>query len=121
MYLYNFQILEKFLAAPVEIADDEKPVMFQGSTWRLRQMVEVPYPEPSHSFCDRPVPKRLLRVVKVPYPQPEHSFSDSAVTDPLQQSRDFFQPWDPVGSVGNPHHPILSPTRSEPFLGPQSA
>jgi hypothetical protein len=71
MNSYNFQIFSKFLPPPTEIRNKDQSTQGVGARWKLRRMVQVPYPEPSYSFPNHTVTERLLRVVKVPYPQPE--------------------------------------------------
>jgi len=115
MNLYNFQISPKFLAPATKIGDGEPSAKLEGARWKLRRMVEVPYPEPSYAFPDHTLNERLLRVVKVPYPQPEHLLSDAAVTDSLEQTQKSSPGWDPVLPLGNPHHRTIRYNWGEPL------
>ncbi|MGL5196282.1 MAG: hypothetical protein ACRC8Y_22055 [Chroococcales cyanobacterium] len=115
MNSYNFQIFDKFLPPPTEIGNEDPSAKCVGATWKLRRMVQVPYPEPSCSFPDHTVTERLLRVVKVPYPQPEHPLPDASAPDPLEQTRESCSGWDPVLPLGNSHHRTILSNWSEPL------
>ncbi len=117
MNSYNFQISDKFLASPTEIRHCGPSTTCVGARWKLRKMVQVPYPEPSYSFQDHSVTERRLRVVKVPYPQPEQCLPDASAPDPLPESRESSLGWDSGVSWGNFRpHAIASPW-SEPRSG----
>jgi hypothetical protein len=109
MNLHNFQINAKFLAATVEIRGEDPSERLKGSTWKLRQMVQVPYPEPPHSFPDPVVAHPVLRVVKVPYPQPEHSLQNSQGMDSQEPSRESDPRSHPVWSLGTWNPSLMPP------------
>lgn len=115
MNSYNFQISQKFLAPATKIGDGEPSAKLEGARWKLRRMVQVPYPEPSYAFPDHTLTERLLRVVKVPYPQPEHLLSNAAVTDSLEPTQKSSPGWDPVETCGNPHHRTIHYNWGEPL------
>lgn len=115
MKSYNFQISDKFLALPTEIGNEDPSAKCVGATWKLRRMVQVPYPEPSCSFPDHTLTERLLRVVKVPYPQPEHPVPDASAPDPLEPTRESCSGWDPVETWGNSLHRRIRSNWSEPL------
>ncbi len=101
MKSYNFQIFNKFLSPPTEIGNQDPSAKSVGATWKLRRVVQVPYPEPSYSFPDHTT-ERLLRLVKVPYPQPEQRLPD--LSDP--DSRELWE---------NCHHRTIPSNWSEPL------
>lgn len=115
MNLYNFQISDKFLAPPTEIGGCEQSGKFEGARWKLRRMVEVPYPEPQYSFAEGAVTERLLRVVKVPYPQPKLLVPHGSAPDPLEGPQESDQAWDPVELLESLHHRTIRSTWSEPI------
>ncbi len=115
MNSYNFQISDKFLAPSPKIGDEDPSAKGVGATWKLRRMVQVPYPEPSCSFPDHTVTERLLRVVKVPYPQPEQRLTDASAPDPLEPTQESCSGWDPVETWGNSHHRRIRSNWSEPL------
>ena len=111
----NFQISDKFLATPTEIRNEDPSAQSVGATWKLRRMVQVPYPEPSYSFSDHTLTERLLRVIKVPYPQPEHPLPEASAPDPLEPTRQACSGRDPVETWGNYHHLKICSNWSEPL------
>ncbi|MCT7963173.1 hypothetical protein NG791_21095 [Laspinema sp. D1] len=117
MKSYNFQIFDKFLPPPTEIRNEDQSTQGVGATWKLRRMVQVPYPEPSYSFSEHTVTERLLRVVKVPYPQPEYPLPDASARDPLEPTRESCPRWDPVVTRWNSHHRTIGSNWSEPLSG----
>ncbi|AFY81766.1 hypothetical protein Oscil6304_2101 [Oscillatoria acuminata PCC 6304] len=115
MNSYNFQISDKFLAPPTEIGGCEPSAKFEGARWKLRRMVEVPYPEPQYSFAEGAATERLLRVVKVPYPQPKPLVPNGSATDPLEEPQESGQVWEPVDLWESLHHRTIRSTWSEPM------
>lgn len=115
MNSYNFQIFDKFLPPPTEIGNEDQSTKGLGATWKLRRVVQVPYPEPSYSFPDHTVTERLLRVVKVPYPQPEQRLPHPSTTDPHEPTPETGSGRDPVKTCGNSHHRTIHSHWSAPL------
>lgn len=115
MNLYNFQISQQFLAPPTENGHSEPLGRVEGARWKLRKMVEVPYPEAHYSFPEGAVMDKLLRVVKVPYPQPNPLIPNSAAPDPLERPRESGLGSNPVERSEKSHHRTLGFPWREPM------